>query len=197
MITGSVGIDALRLADQRQAVHAGHVQVGDQQVVVRVGLAQQTERRRRRRPRSRRRILAFKHPRQQLSNALLIVDEQDSTAGGAGAFDVGVSLPLEPLVDVALAEAPLSAHPHGGNSAGLDQSIHRSQVDVEVFENLLGRQEDFVGGEIEGHWFLVLALSVIVHRRLRARRSKPQRLKDLECKCRLPACPRRGGLTAV
>jgi hypothetical protein len=32
---------------------------------------------------------------------------------------------------------------------------------------------------------------------LRARRSKPQRLKDLEFKCRLPARSREGGLTAI
>ena len=80
----------------------------------------------------------------------------------------------------------------------LIESIHRSQVDVEVFEDLLGRQKGLVGRKVEGHRFLGLALFVIVHRRPRARRPKPQRLKDLECSSRPPlGRGRRRAVTAV
>ena len=65
-----------------------------------------------------------------------------------------VALPSS-QVDVPLAEAPLSAHAHAGNAARLDQSVHRAQVDVEVFEDLLGRQEGLVGGKVQSHWFRV------------------------------------------
>src|SRR3979490_3194284 len=44
-------------------------------------------------------------------------------------------LAIEPRVDVAFAEPPLPADPNGGNLAGLDQAVHRAQVDLEVLED--------------------------------------------------------------
>ena len=51
---------------------------------------------------------------------------------------------LEPGVDVALAEPPLPADPHRRDLAGLDQAVDRAEVDLEVLEDLFGRQEAFV-----------------------------------------------------
>src|SRR5262249_37347740 len=57
------------------------------------------------------------------------------------------TLALEPRVDVALAKPPLPSHAHGGDLAGLDQPVDGPQIDLEVLEHLLGRQEAFVDHE--------------------------------------------------
>ena len=59
-------------------------------------------------------------------------------------------LAVEPGVDVALAEPPLPADAHGGNLPGLDQAVDRTEVDLEVFEDLFRGEEDFVVSE--GDW---------------------------------------------
>ena len=69
---------------------------------------------------------------------------------GGGTVAAG-ALGVEPRVDVALPEAPLSPDPDGRNLPGLDQTIDRAQIDLEVFQDLLGRQEDLVAGEVGGH----------------------------------------------
>jgi hypothetical protein len=43
----------------------------------------------------------------------------------------------------------LPADPDRGNLPGFDEAIDRAEVDLEIFEDLFGRQEDFVGREIE------------------------------------------------
>ena len=44
-------------------------------------------------------------------------------------------LGVQPRVDVALAKAPLSANPDGGNLPGFDQPVHGPKVDLEVFQD--------------------------------------------------------------
>jgi len=101
---------------------------------------------------------------------------------GLGGGATGAALPaaaaartlaVEPRVDVAFAEAPLPADAHRGNLAGLDQPVHRAQIDLKVFEDFFGREKRFVN-----HAFNVLDAR---HRRARgapreARRSALRRL---------------------
>src|SRR4051812_14664414 len=54
------------------------------------------------------------------------------------------ALAIEPRVDIALSEPPLPANAHCGNLSGLDQAVDSAQIDLEVFEHLFGREEDFV-----------------------------------------------------
>ena len=53
-------------------------------------------------------------------------------------------LSIQPGVDVAFSETPLAANAHCRDLASLDQPVDRAQVDLEVLEDLFGRQEDFV-----------------------------------------------------
>ena len=60
-------------------------------------------------------------------------------------------LAVEPGVDVALAEPPLAADADGGNLPGFDQPVDRTKVDLEVLEDLFGRQKDFVVRKVDAH----------------------------------------------
>ena len=77
-------------------------------------------------------------------------------------------LALEPGVDVALAEPPLPADPHRRDLAGLDQPVDRAEVDLEVLEDLFGRQEafvDHVGGTLSDSERRSRAATAIICRR--------------------------------
>src|SRR4029079_19338207 len=63
-------------------------------------------------------------------------------------------LRVEPGIDVTFAEPPLTADPDRGNLARLDQAIDRAQIDLEILEHLLGREENFVAGKVDTHWSL-------------------------------------------
>src|SRR5439155_6119785 len=54
------------------------------------------------------------------------------------------ALAVEPRVDVALAEPPLPADADCWNLARLDQPVHGPEVDLEVFQDFLGREKRFV-----------------------------------------------------
>ena len=152
MMTGRSGLDALDLADQRQAVHARHLQVGNQQVVV-PARAHTVERARSRRPRCRRRTppapasstagrgCSPRRPRRARG-----AGAGRGCRGGCAGGDSPRALAVEPGVDVALAEPPLAADADGGNLSRLDQAVDRAEVDLEVLEHLFGRQEHFVVG---------------------------------------------------
>src|SRR5205823_13061451 len=60
-------------------------------------------------------------------------------------------LTVEPGIDVALSEAPLAADAHRRNLARLDETVHGSEVDLEVLEHFLGREKRLVN-----HCFNVL-----------------------------------------
>ena len=88
------------------------------------------------------------------------------------------TLAVEPRVDVALAEPPLPADADGGNLAGLDQPVHRAQVDLEVLEDFFGREKRFVN-----HRHVRLARCVGEYRQLDGedRRRRPGWLAAANC----------------
>src|SRR4051812_32961516 len=147
----NVGLEPACLPDDRQAVNAGHLQVGDEQVIW--DHAQPLEGG----PAIRRKVHVVlregKGFQQQISNRGLVVYDEDASAsghrrrgtGGRGALR---SRPLifEPGVDIALAETPLPADADSGDLSCLDQAIDGPEVDLKVVEYLLGRQEAFVHG---------------------------------------------------
>ncbi len=61
-------------------------------------------------------------------------------AGAAAAW----TLAVEPGVDVALAEPPLTADADRGNLAGLDQPVDGAQIDLEILQDFFRRQKRFV-----------------------------------------------------
>ena len=158
MMTGMIGLEPPRLADDGQAVHARHLQVGDQQVVG--DDPQALERRCGRRARIDIVLGQRQRLRQQIADASPRRPRRGRAAvrrgGRRGVRRRGAAralprpLALEPGVDVALAEPPLPADAHRRDLAGLDQPVDRPQVDLEVLEDLLGRQKPFVN-HVETH----------------------------------------------
>jgi hypothetical protein len=61
------------------------------------------------------------------------------------------ALIIEPCIEVRSAEAPLATHPNRGNFPGLDQPVDRTEVDVQILEDLFGRQKHVVCRAIQGH----------------------------------------------
>ena len=61
------------------------------------------------------------------------------------------ALRIEPGIDVAFAKSPLAADADRRNLPRLDQTIDRAQVDLEIFEDFLGRQEDLVVRKVDAH----------------------------------------------
>ena len=164
----------------------------NQQIVVGVWLAQQTHRR-----------FAvggdfhvvrgLQHPRQQPAEYSPHRRPAGFDCRWRGRCRLGLAVPLalEPVIQIPLAKAPLPAHANGRNASGLDESIDRSQVDIEVFEDLLGGQKGVVGRKVEGHG-LSSSRSFHCTPPARARRSKPYLLKDLERRPRRLAGARPG-----
>jgi hypothetical protein len=58
-------------------------------------------------------------------------------------------LTIEPAVDVTFPESPLASDTDSRDLSSLDQAVDRSQIDLEVLEDLFGRQKDFVVLKIE------------------------------------------------
>ena len=157
MITRQVGLVAPRFADDGQAVHARHLEIGDEQIVRDTAACARA----RVRPSgatstsysslsdsvfsSRSRMLASSST---TSTRLRVGPAAGrAAAAGAGAAWRGAAarpLAVEPRVDVALAEPPLPADAHRGNLAGLDEAVDRSQVHLEVLEDLLGGEKRLV-----------------------------------------------------
>src|SRR3954470_8409084 len=148
---GEIGFQPARFADHGEPVDAGHLQVGDQQVIG--NDAQALERG----------AAVGRHVhvvfgererlRQQVADRRLVVDDEDARAAGGGltrgrrrggARTAARTLALEPRVDVALAEPPLAADADRGNLACFDQAIDGPQVHLEVLEDLLGGQKALV-----------------------------------------------------
>ena len=65
---------------------------------------------------------------------------------GMGAAGTAGPVPLAvgPGIDVPFAEPPLATDPNGGNFTGLDESVDRTKVDPEVFEDLFSREKHLV-----------------------------------------------------
>ena len=53
-------------------------------------------------------------------------------------------LRIQPRVDVTLAEPPLPAHTDSGQFARLDQAIDRPEIDLQVVNDFVGREERLV-----------------------------------------------------
>jgi len=81
-----------------------------------------------------------------IANRILIVDDEHAwpLARDTGRLRAG-SPPVQPFVDVVLTEAPLTADADSRNLSGFDQSIDRTQVDLEIVEYFLRCQEVLVG----------------------------------------------------
>lgn len=60
-------------------------------------------------------------------------------------------LRIQPGVDVALPEAPLTSDADRWDLARLDESIDGPKIDLEVLQNLFGGQENLVGWKIRPH----------------------------------------------
>src|SRR4029079_14518978 len=54
------------------------------------------------------------------------------------------TLAVEPRVEIGFAEAPLPPDADGGNPARLDQAVDGAQVDLQVLEDLFGREKRLV-----------------------------------------------------
>src|SRR4029450_10798808 len=127
-------------------------------------------------------VRRLQHSRQQPSNAVFIVDQQDSTArlGDGVRLWFSETLTFEPAIEIPLAEAPLPADADRRDASGLDQTIDRTKVDIAVGEGLLSGEEALFSGQIEWHRFSRTCATVIVHRAAVApRRSNPHVGKDL------------------
>src|SRR5262245_51491007 len=159
-----VRLESSRFANDGEAVDARHLEIGDQQIVrddaqplergssvgreIDVVLGQR------------------ERLRKQIPDCGLVIDDEHARPPGdgygRGAQGAGAALtrPLafEPGIDVAFAEPPLASHAHRRDLSGLDQAIHRAQVDLEVLEYLFGRQKSFVG-----HFGRTLSDSRVTH----------------------------------
>ena len=157
MMIGRSALDALRLSDQRQAVHARHLEIGDEQIVREGAHAIERGRAVGRGVhvvlRQRERL------RQQVADAGLIVDHEhalprvaDRRRGRCGPFAAAAAagtLAVEPRVDVALPEPPLPADANRGYFSSFNQAIDRAEVDLEVLKHLFGGEKYFVRWKIE------------------------------------------------
>ena len=168
MMIGSSASDPLDLADQRQAVHARHPQVGDQQVVVAPS---------RTRPsavagvgrgvdvvfRQRQRL------RQQIADARFVVHDEHARAAVARGWRGRGRRRRRPTASAgcpARRRCRASGTATGGRrgrreSSRLDQPVDGAQVDLEVLEDLFGRQKHFVGREVERQACHILARSTV------------------------------------
>ena len=127
MITGRSRLVALGFADHRQAVHAGHLQIGDEEIVRihphplerRAAVGRDVH------------VVFGERERlgEQIANARFVVDHEHARTRVAAARagrghgrrrltrTAARPLAVEPGVDVALAEAPLAADADRGNLA--------------------------------------------------------------------------------
>jgi hypothetical protein len=60
------------------------------------------------------------------------------------------ALAIEPRIDVAPPESPLTPHANRRDFARLNEPVHCTEIDLEIREHLFGSEEHFVGREIQG-----------------------------------------------
>lgn len=60
------------------------------------------------------------------------------------------ALRVEPGVDVAFTETPLSADTNRRDFSSFDEAIYGAEVDLEVFQDLFRREKYFVGWQMQG-----------------------------------------------
>jgi hypothetical protein len=98
--------------------------------------------------------------REQVANARFVVDDEHVVGATAARcrhrylrrYRLRHLRPLriEPRVDIALAESPLTSNAYSGNLSGLNQAIHGAEVHLEILQDLFRCQKHFVGGQMQG-----------------------------------------------
>ena len=144
---GQAGGHPAGFADDGQSADARHLQVGHQQVV-RL-LAQALDRRGAVGGSVDVVVRPLERLAEHVQHRLFVVDDEDAAAAVAALGGVRAH-GAEPGVEILPAEAPLAADADGGDLAGLDEPVHRPEVDLQVVQNLFGGQEILVGHRIAG-----------------------------------------------
>ncbi len=91
------------------------------------------------------RVIGHQDPRTALARLRLVGQ------AGRGRAVATRALGVEPGINVTLAEPPLAAHADRGDLTGLNQSINRAEVDLEVLQDFFGGEKDFVVWKVHAH----------------------------------------------